>query len=370
MKSEIQSKERIFGLDVVRALAILFVLGAHLFYVIDDYSPILLSISGVFGYFGVDLFFVLSGFLIGSILLKSFLKTSFGLRGIRYFLKRRWFRTLPAYYLVVLLNGILAIVFHYDFSNWWKYLFFIQNFSYYDISLFKESWSLSVEEWVYVSLPMVLLIGAKFLKLSRKWLFLLLTVVLIIVAHICRWYAYQYIEIPDLQTWNLAIKSTVIYRFDTILFGFLVAWLYYFYPKKLRKIRVYLLILTPYLFIVQFFVLNVLRVEFYTSQLYFKVFYFTFTAVTISLGLPFFVYWRTAHPIVSKPIEWISKISYSIYLLHYSIVALVLKYGLSFLPFSLSKGVIILLYIFTTFVLSYILYRFFEKPITNLRDKF
>lgn len=369
MSTQKQSKERIFGLDVVRASAILFVVFSHLFYVADITNPTFISFSGLFGYFGVEVFFVLSGFLIGSILLKKYLSSQFNFSEIKTFLKRRWFRTLPAYYLVLLFNIILAIVFNYDYANWWKYVFFIQNLFTYDIPFFRESWSLSVEEWTYLLIPFVLFFGSKFLKISKKFSFLILILSLIFLFHFFRYEAYLNLEIYEMDIWNTEIKSTVIYRIDAILVGFIIAWLHFYYKECLYKLRIYFFIIAMHLFFFQFVVMNVLQFDLVTTPLYFKVFYFSLTSLIIALGMPFFIYWDSTIAIVRKPIEFLSKISYSMYLLHYSIIAVLFKYILSYLDISFSWYILILVYLIVTTILSYLLYRFFEKPIMDLRDK-
>ena len=61
---------RLFGLDVVRAIAILLILQVHIgFYGLRFYGATLPPLMGVLGDLGVELFFVLSGFLIGALLL-------------------------------------------------------------------------------------------------------------------------------------------------------------------------------------------------------------------------------------------------------------------------------------------------------------
>lgn len=369
MSTQKQSKERIFGLDVVRASAILFVVFSHLFYVADINNPTFISFSGLFGYFGVEVFFVLSGFLIGSILLKKYLTNDFNFAEIKTFLKRRWFRTLPAYYLVLLLNIILAIVFNYDYSNWWKYIFFIQNLFTYDIPFFRESWSLSVEEWTYLLIPFVLFFGSKLLKISKKYSFLIITLVLIVMFHLFRYFAYLNLEIYEMDIWNTEIKSTVIYRIDAILFGFIIAWTHYFYKDFLFKLRVYFFIIAMHLFFFQFVVMNVLQFDLVTTPLYFKVFYFSLTSLIITLGIPFFIYWENTIEVVRKPIEFVSKVSYSMYLLHYSIIAVLLKYIYLSCNIELPIFYALIIYLSITFLLSYLMYRFFEKPIMDLRDK-
>lgn len=369
MNSQKQLKQRIFGLDVVRASAILFVVFSHLFYVLDIYNPAFISLSGLFGYFGVEVFFVLSGFLIGTILLKKYLSDQFNFTAIKTFLKRRWYRTLPAYYLVLILNIILAVVFNYDFSSWWKYFLFVQNLFTYDIPFFRESWSLSVEEWTYLLIPFVLFFGSKLLKISKKTSFVTIVIGLIILFHLFRYYAYLNLEIYEMDIWNTEIKSTVIYRIDAILFGFVIAWLHYFYKDFLYKLRVYLLIIAAHLFFFQFAVMNVLKFDLVSTPLYFKVFYFSFTSIIVALGLPFFINWKTTHNIIRKPIELVSKISYSMYLLHYSIIAVLLKYVLENYLTDLPKFIILFLYLASTLVFSFLLYKFYEKPMMDLRDK-
>ena len=111
---------------------------------------------------GVELFFVLSGFLIGGIIIKEFQNnTAFGIKQIFHFWKRRWFRTLPNYYLILLLNVIIVYfgIIKEDFLQFnWKFFFFLQNFAHHFYGFFWESWSLSIEEWFYLLFPIILML--------------------------------------------------------------------------------------------------------------------------------------------------------------------------------------------------------------------
>lgn len=198
---------------------------------------------------------------------------------------------------------------------------------------------------------------------------MLLTVSLIFTFHLFRYLAYLNLEIYEMDIWNTEIKSTVIYRIDAILFGFIVSWIHYFYKDFLHKIRVYLFIVAAHLFFLQFAVMNVLRFDLINTPLYSKVFYFTLTSTTVALGLPFFISWKQTLSFIRIPIEFVSKVSYSMYLLHYSIVAVLLKQGLLYLNLELSSLPLLVLYLLSTMILSFLLYRFFEKPIMDIRDK-
>lgn len=368
MNVEKQNKARIFGLDIVRSVAILMVVFSHLYYLLDSKNALFISISGLFGFFGVEMFFVLSGFLIGTILLRQFLDNSFTIKEVMRFLKRRWFRTLPNYYLILFINVFIAFQLGYLTNDAWKYFLFLQNFSQYSITFFTESWSLSVEEWTYILAPFFLLIVWKLNFKNKKVSFLVSVLFLILIFHLIRFLNYLEQPITDLSQWNTNIKSVVLYRIDSILFGFVVAWLVYFFRNKLKKIRIYLLIIAFHLFLFQFVIMNSIGYDIATSPLYYNVYYFSLTSLTIVLAMPFFVFWENSK-YFNKPVLFISNTSYSIYLLHYSIISVLLKFVISSNNLVLHPLLILLFYLLITFLFSYILYRFFEKPLMNLRDK-
>lgn len=361
-----KTQTRIFGLDVLRALAILLVLASHLYYVSGSTNPTVISLSGLAGYAGVELFFVLSGFLIGGILLRQFVEEDFTGKKVIVFLKRRWFRTLPNYYLVLIINIAIAEFLGYLPDNWGVYVLFLQNFKTYLISFFTESWSLSIEEWTYVLLPACLFLMANVFKVfSKKGRFLLVVLGLIVLAHVFRYFAFFQQRITTMEAWNAHIKSIVVFRYDTILFGVVLAWIHYYYVNFLKNSRVYLLILALHLFVLQFFVLNVLQVDIISCPVYFHVFYVSLSSFIFFLSLPYFVFWNQGEGIVPKVVVFISKTSYSAYLLHYSIVSVVIQYVLG----QMNLPLISILYFGLTFSLSYVLYRFYELPLMRLRDK-
>lgn len=370
MISEKQNKNRIFGLDVVRALAISLVVFSHLYYLIDSQDAFLISISGLAGYLGVEIFFVLSGFLIGTMLLKQFLNDDFSFSNIVIFLKRRWFRTLPNYFLV--LSIVLCIAYFYEidlqWNSLWRYLFFLQNFESYSITIFVESWSLSVEEWTYVLVPIVLWWVTK-IKGNKKMIFLVTVLGLIAIFHGLRFWHFYTESITDMNVWNAALKSTVIYRIDSILYGFLVAWFYRFFTEKLEKFRVYFFIIAVHLVFFQYVVMNVLGFDLINTPLYYQVFYFTFSSITIALGLPLFVFWKSGKGIIAQATVFLSNISYSVYLLHYSVISYVFKSYLLNRNTPLSSIFVISIYLFIIVLLSFVMRRFYEKPILQYRDR-
>ena len=138
MTIQTNNSERIFGLDLLRSLAIIIVVVSHTAFILQDSFP-------GFPYIptpdGVDLFFVLSGFLIGKILIEQAENLNgFSLKSIFHFLKRRWFKTLPNYYLFLFVNILLV---YFGFLNGSinkytsTYFVFFQNFYNSDVIHFK-----------------------------------------------------------------------------------------------------------------------------------------------------------------------------------------------------------------------------------------
>jgi peptidoglycan/LPS O-acetylase OafA/YrhL len=152
---------RNLGLDVVRAVAVSMVLITHWGAVISWWIglqwPRIIALSG---FFGVELFFALSGFLIGLLLLEL-IERDASAHGWWRFMMRRWLRTLPLYGLCLAglaifwrpAGNLLAYLAHYGTLT--------QNllWSMPDDNWFGVSWSLSVEEWFYL-LFSVLLVGS------------------------------------------------------------------------------------------------------------------------------------------------------------------------------------------------------------------
>ena len=166
-----KSTVRVAELDLLRALAIVLVLFRHLrdpsIHAIDAavaFSP--LVVLSKIGWAGVDLFFVLSGFLVSGLLFREFLKKR-RVDGVR-FLIRRGFKIYPAFYLFLFISFLVAGVYSPDPSVWrgWPGLFvysqsqvfgellFLQN---YLGSFWSHTWSLAVEEHFYFALVLVVL---------------------------------------------------------------------------------------------------------------------------------------------------------------------------------------------------------------------
>jgi peptidoglycan/LPS O-acetylase OafA/YrhL len=146
---------RLTGLDTLRAVAIVWVMLFHL----QSQLPPAFEVIGQYGWIGVDLFFVLSGYLIGSQLLKPYALGS--KPSLVAFYRRRVFRILPAYLVVLLL--------YYAWPTWreqpgisppWEFLTFTLNYciDYAHNQAFSQAWSLCVEEHFYLLLPLLLVV--------------------------------------------------------------------------------------------------------------------------------------------------------------------------------------------------------------------
>ena len=362
---------RIFGLDLMRATAILMVVIGHCVWIVPERDSFMHQLLVLSGFFGVEIFFVLSGFLIGKILYQLYLNSDFSLATVFYFLKRRWFRTLPNYFLVLLLNLLIATIVGYAALSWWQYFFFWQNLHTTMLPFFPESWSLSVEEFAYLTLPFFLLISGIFIKPKNKSRFFLVSVIVLIVIFFGAKIGYHITtKNTTLTQWNLSLKAVVIYRLDSIFIGVLCSWLYYQFELLWKKYQVLAMGIGTLLFFFQFFVIGYLGWGIETHPWLWNVMYLPLLSVAVACFLPFLSEWKSGHLFYEKPIVWLSKISYSMYLLHYSIILLLMKQYLSYdAQDTLQIALFIFGYFSITLILSSLLYRFYELPLMNLRDK-
>jgi peptidoglycan/LPS O-acetylase OafA/YrhL len=106
------------------------------------------------------------------------------------------------------------------------------------------------------------------------------------------------------------------------------------------------------------------------QPLFWNVLYLPLLSIAVACFLPFLSDWRESPSFIGKPITYISIISYSIYLLHYSVVLQLMKYSFPMdVQNRLGLYFFTMVYLLITLVLSAILYRFYEKPMMDLRDK-
>lgn len=355
----------------MRATAILMVVIGHCVWIVPERDSFIHQLLVLSGFFGVEIFFVLSGFLIGKILYQLYLNSDFSLATVFYFLKRRWFRTLPNYFLVLVLNLLIASIVGYAALSWWKYFFFWQNLHTTMLPFFPESWSLSVEEFAYLTLPFFLLISGSFIKPKNKSLFFLGSVLVLIVIFFCAKIGYHITtQNTTLTQWNLSLKAVVIYRLDSIFIGVLCSWLFYQFELLWKKYQVLVMGIGTLLFFFQFFVIGYLGWGIETHPWLWNVIYLPLLSVAVACFLPFLSEWKSSHLFWEKPIVWLSKISYSMYLLHYSVILLLMKQYLSYdAQDAFQIALFILGYFSITLILSSLLYRFYELPLMNLRDK-
>lgn len=364
--------ERIYGLDILRAIAILFVVIGHGNYLVET------EIYKYVNYFlfdGVSLFFVLSGFLIGGILIKLLDSNLLSLKLIYSFWKRRWFRTIPNYFLILTILLILNLVFTENFKIFDKlrYYIFSQNLFYKQPEFFPEAWSLSIEEWFYLLTPLLIIFGFKILKLSVKNS-ILFAVILIIVWSTCIRYYYYYLNIGHFQTdseyWGWKFRTQVVTRLDSMMYGVIGAFVSYYFNNFWIQYKSQFLILGIFIFII----IRLNPFEFQQFNIYESVFSFTFISIATLFLLPYLSMMKNGDGWIYRSLTIISLISYSMYLVNLSIV----QYWI--LPcfdwnkiksFNSYFAIIFqyFLYWFFTIMLSVLIYKYFEIPIMNLREK-
>lgn len=351
------AKKRIFGLDILRALAIVLVVGSHAFHILEKTS--LLFLHNIFLPDGVEIFFVLSGFLVGGNLIKQLRETNPSQDILFQFWKRRWFRTLPAYYVVIILLCLIYHVFPI------RYFLFLQNFwvTEWDPNWFySEGWSLSIEEWFYLLMPLLLFI----LPWKKNPIVLLLSLFsAVTLTLIVKWVVAENTVITDYQSWSNHFRKIVLLRMDGLFMGvILAAGKEYFnaaYKKLTQRSIVFLglaiVFANPFLF--QQLELN---------SIYNKVFFTSVTGLGVALCLPYFAEWTSSAGKLAKGISLLSIISYSMYLLNRTIILHKL-FGMP-QPTNLSKALLIYaFYWIVVIVFSLFFYLFIERPLMNLRDK-
>lgn len=284
-----QPIQRNIGLDLVRAIAILMVLISHTRHILHSNSELFgenlwrLSIGG---YYGVELFFVLSGFLIGRILIQNLNNkkggnTKFVKTTLIWFWIRRWFRTLPLYFLMLIVNCVLYYYLH-DCNNIieipinWRHFVFLQNYDTAALSFFPEAWSLSVEEWFYLLVPVILYCSKKYFNS------LFYGVISVIFFTSLARFIFVYSVGAENIAWDEAIRKNIFLRLDALAIGLMFAFISIKWP------RIFSMCCSPLALLVALLGLGYNMFLFLGSKDFLNCFYaktFMFNCVSLSWGL-------------------------------------------------------------------------------------
>jgi peptidoglycan/LPS O-acetylase OafA/YrhL len=365
------STDRVFGLDLLRAAAIMGVVFAHGFVVLYPHLVGVLGIFGHGGFYGVELFFVLSGFLIGQILIRQGC-TLGRAANVAVFYVRRWFRTLPLFFLFLGINVWLELQFRQHrvgFSETLSHGFFLRNLTGFHMLFFPESWSLAIEEWFYLLFPAVLWLG---LKLSKRFdvVFLSTAFAFFTFSTVARVFSAS----DPAATWSEAQRMVVIYRFDALMLGMFAAWISVRFPARWSKHGLVGALTGLALLIAMYATLWKIEnhdLAFGDDSFFARTFRFTLVSLGFALLLPWASGWKlTQENFCSTAIRRIALWSYGLYLVHLPIFLILTESVFRDSSKSLPKALsLFTLQIGSAIVLSALLYRFFESRCTRLREK-
>jgi peptidoglycan/LPS O-acetylase OafA/YrhL len=349
------------ALDGLRAVAVLIVMFHHLELLIPENKGFLKA-----GYLGVDVFFVLSGFLITSVLIKEHSKTN-GV-SLKNFFMRRTLRLIPAYWF------FLAVL--YVFGNYFllpesaEIIYGSNNFLWATLYLtnwhrilidndltgnLNHTWSLAIEEQFYIFWSLVLYLAFKEKK-TRSQIF---NLTLIMVAVTVTWQIFRVIVKAEVDT---LYYSTDI-RIDALLIGCFLSFLYYwrFIPKGFTESKKF-----QFISFASLIISIVILFNFAYGDI--SLFYGFKSLFSVCIAVIILWLLTQKEHFITKILElkvlcWTGTISYPLYLWHYLCYEFTRKYFDSAYS-QVAIGLTL------SFILASFSYYLIEKPFLRMKTKF
>ena len=343
-------------LDGLRGISILLVYVHHL------YHPLMPG-----GFFGVDVFFVLSGFLITSLLVQEWERE--GSINLKDFYIRRVLRLMPALLLLILITGGFALIFLdkkraiETYQGIWLTLSYASNWLY-ALRYFSASnplgitWSLAIEEQFYLTWPLLLGLALRY-KLRRRWVLYILGLSIAVISLNRK-------ILVDQGATIVRLYYASDTRADTLLIGclagLLVSW------NLLPHIRTLEISVKSLAAVAVIFLGYMVGTASWTDLMLYRYGGYTLVGLSIALILTVVIVWppKVALSVLRfTPLVWIGRISYGLYLWHWPVREFI--YQKKIVPASATQLV-------TAVVLSLLLptlsYYFVEKPFLRWKKRF
>lgn len=354
-----QTTGRRFGLDVMRAVAVLSVIVAH-------FTPLMVTEwrteRDVFRWFvylgaiGVDIFFALSGYLIGGILWRN-LHRLHQPQVLHRFWMRRWLRTLPAAYVSAVVVWLIAAP--QNIRDYLASIVFLGTMNpYYVTTELGFWWSLGAEEAFYFFFPLVISLLMGVMRKERAWVggLLIFGVTSMLIRAVLQ------IILPEEVVGN--IEFAIYARLDSMIWGVLLAWIRHVRPQWFDRLAQYGF--APGMIV--FWLGYMLLLE---QWRWYGVAIFAghmLTTTGAALLIPAMEHVRTlGWRGFDRIISWVALVSYSAYLYHIMMAhRLERSFGSATdYPMMIALAVA---YLVMTFVASWLSYRFVEAPVLRWRD--
>lgn len=349
---------RIRQIDFLRGIAIILVLFRHM-----EFTPV----THLIGWSGVDLFFVLSGFLVSGLLFDQYNRE----KTIKplLFLTRRGFKIYPLFYIIT-----AALVLAHQFTglgtssaNLVPELFFFQNYS---EGINPITWSLAVEEHFYILLVLGVYLAVKFGKLTSRKGFHALAITLLLYSLVAR--VFTSLRYTEFEFYTHYTPTHL--RIDSLLFGVVIAWNYYFnrawlqgfVQKFRRQLFVFALACLAPLFL------------FDTDTFYMRTAGLSFLYLGFGSLLCLFLYSDS----FNRKFEWLMPklmysliaktgiYSYAIYLVHIQVLNLIKRVVVEGMHVNMSNQVLFFCYFAGSILAGVLLYSIVELPFLKLRERF
>ena len=366
------------GLDYLRTLSISVVLANHALigFFFDTgratWSGLTAHISAS-AIASIEWLFVLSGYLIGTMMIRSYERPGNWVSRTRDFWLRRWFRTVPNYYLFLLVNLALVIAGIAPGAFHWSFLVFSQNLYWPEPQphFFGESWSLATDEWFYFLMPLLLGLVLVLRRLSVETAFVVTAAVLIVGPIVAR----ALHPVPtDFFAWDAQIRRITAFHLDATGWGVLAAALNRWHKPWWRSAvgtkalagalfnlvglaMVWLLVGAGWGSGAAYVLMNALSL--------------TLIASGTVLVLPWLTGLVARRTVLDHFIEKTSLYSYSIYLCHFPLIFLVKHFAsIGRASNDTTIALAIVVWLALVYACSAAVFYWFEKPVSDLRERY